>query len=139
MSYRLYNGDCLEEMKNIPDNSIDFICSDLPYGSTDCEWDKLIPFDKLWEQYKRILKTNGTVALFGDNGLFTAKLIMSNEAWFKYNWILKKSRAVGFLHSKFQPLRNIETISIFYNPKCKRNQRIYNPQMTSGKPYIKKK
>ena len=135
MKIQLYNDDCLNAMKNIPDASIDLILTDLPYGFTDCKWDIIIPFDKMWEEFKRVLKKGGTVALFGDNGLFTAKLILSNEKWFKYNWVWKKSKGAGFLNSKHQPLRNIESISIFQNPDAKKDERIYNPQMGKGKPY----
>ena len=135
MKIQLYNDDCLNAMKNIPDASIDLILTDLPYGFTDCEWDIIIPFDKMWEEFKRVLKKGGTIALFGDNGLFTAKLIISNEKWFKYNWVWKKSKGAGFLNSKYQPLRNIESISIFQNPDAKKDEKIYNPQMGKGKPY----
>ena len=135
MKIQLYNDDCLNAMKNIPDKSVDLVLCDLPYGFTDCEWDIIIPFDKMWEEFKRVLKKGGTVALFGDNGLFTAKLILSNEKWFKYNWVWKKSKGVGFLNSKYQPLRNIESISIFQNPDAKKDEKIYNPQMGKGKPY----
>ena len=138
MKIQLYNDDCLNAMKNIPDESVDLILTDLPYGFTDCEWDVIIPFDKMWEEFKRVLKKGGTVALFGDNGLFTAKLILSNEKWFKYNWVWKKSRGVGFLNCKYQPLRNIESISIFQNPDAKKDEKIYNPQMGKGKPYLSK-
>ena len=111
----LYNGDCLTEMKNIPDKSVDLILTDLPYGTTACKWDIIIPFEDLWKEYKRVLTDTGIVALFGDNGPFTAQLIMSNKEWFKYNWIWKKPYSTGFLSAKKQPLRNIESISIFYN------------------------
>ena len=137
MKIQLYNDDCLNAMKNIPDASIDLILTDLPYGFTDCKWDIIIPFDKMWEEFKRVLKKGGTVALFGDNGLFTAKLILSNEKWFKYNWVWKKHRGVGFLNCKYQPLRDIESISIFQNPDAKKDEKIYNPQMGKGKPYHK--
>ena len=135
MNIQLYNDDCLNAMKNIPDKSVDLVLCDLPYGFTDCEWDVIIPFDKMWEEFKRVLKKGGTVALFGDNGLFTAKLILSNEKWFKYNWVWKKSKGVGFLNCKYQPLRTIESISIFQNPDAKKDEKIYNPQMGKGKPY----
>ena len=111
---KLYNGDCLIEMKKIPDHTVDLILTDLPYGYTDCPWDKRIDIEELWKEWKRVLKPAGIVALFGDNGLFTSDLIQSNRDWFKYNWIWKKSIAVGFLNAKKQPLRNVESVSIFY-------------------------
>lgn len=138
MKIQLYNDDCLNAMKNIPDKSVDLVLCDPPYGFTDCKWDVIIPFDKLWEEFKRVLKKDGTIALFGDNGLFTAKLILSNEKWFKYNWVWKKSRGAGFLNCKYQPLRNIESVSIFQNPDAKKDEKIYNPQMGKGKPYVNK-
>jgi len=112
----IYNGDCLEVMKNIPNDSIDMVLCDLPYGTTDCEWDKVIDLNKLWKEYERICREGAAIVLFGDNNLFTAKLCLSKEKWFKYNWIWKKNRALGFLNCKVQPLRNIEAISVFYKP-----------------------
>ena len=126
----LYQGDCLEEMKKIPDKSVDLILCDLPYGTTSCSWDVIIPFEDLWKEYKRIITNKGVIALFGDGRLFTAKLMLSNEKWFKYNWYWKRSLASNFLSCKKQPRFRIETISIFYN-----KQPIYNTQMEEGKPY----
>lgn len=122
--YTLYNEDCLIAMKNIPDSSVDMILTDLPYGVTDCEYDSVIAFDKLWKEYKRISKEDTPILLFGDGNIFTAELILSNKSWFKYNWILKKVYATGFLNAKKQPLREYETISVFYKKQC-----TYNPQM----------
>lgn len=122
-------GDCLEILPSISDKSIDFICCDLPYNMTKNSWDSLIPLDKLWEQYKRIIKDNGCIALFGQ-GKFAFKLGISNEDWFKYDIIWKKgNRVSGFLNAKKQPMRNHEQILIFY-----KNQPTYNPQFTEGIP-----
>ena len=129
--YKLYQGDCLEVMKGMPDKSIDMILCDLPYGTTQNKWDSVIPFDELWREYKRIIKDNGAIVLTSQ-GIFTAKLILSNEKWFKYKLVWEKSKATNFLNAKKQPLRKHEDICIFYN-----KQPIYNPQMREGKPYDK--
>ena len=89
MNIELYNGDCLELMKNIPDKSIDMILCDLPYGTTACKWDNIIPFEPLWEQYKRIIKIRGAIVLFGSEP-FSSKLRMSNIKGYKYDWIWDK-------------------------------------------------
>ena len=128
---QLYKGDCLEIMKDIPDKSIDMILCDLPYGTTQNKWDSVIPFDDLWREYKRIIKDNGVIVLTSQ-GIFTAKLILSNEKWFKYKWVWEKSKATNFLNAKKQPLRKHEDICVFYNKQPK-----YNPQMTEGEPYDK--
>jgi site-specific DNA-methyltransferase (adenine-specific) len=107
-------GDTIEQMALIPDKSIDFICCDLPYGTTACEWDIIIPFDKLWEQYKRIIKDKGVIALFGSEP-FSSLLRTSNLKWFKYDWIWEKNNASNFQLVNYQPLKIHETISIFYN------------------------
>ncbi|RMC46851.1 site-specific DNA-methyltransferase [Lactobacillus sp. ESL0230] len=117
-------------MKDIENKSIDMILADLPYGITDNAWDTVIPFDKLWSQYNRIIKDNGCIALFGQEP-FSSKLRMSNEKMYRYDWIWVKSKAVGFLQSHKMPLRKHENISIFY-----KHLPIYNPQMRLGfKPY----
>lgn len=128
---QLFKGDCLEVMKDISDGSVDMILCDLPYGTTQNKWDSVIPLDKLWDEYKRILKTNGVVVLTSQ-GIFTAKLILSNEKWFKYKLVWEKSKATNFLNAKKQPLRKHEDICVFYNKQPK-----YNPQMTEGEPYDK--
>lgn len=125
---QLYKGDCLEIMRDIPNKSIDMILCDLPYGTTQNKWDSVIPLDRLWKEYKRIIKDNGVIALTSQ-GIFTAKLMLSNEKWFKYKLVWEKSKATNFLNAKKQPLRKHEDICIFYN-----KQPIYNPQMTEGKP-----
>jgi len=121
-------GDCLELMKDIPNGSIDMILADLPYGTTACKWDTIIPFDKLWEQYERIIKPNGAIVLTASQP-FTSALVMSNPDWFKYEWIWEKSHPTGFASSKYNPLKYHESVLIFCEGKT-----VYNPQMTKGKP-----
>ena len=125
MKYKLYNGDCLEVMKDIPNKSIDMILCDLPYGTTKCKWDIIIPFDELWEQYNRIIKDNGAIVLFGSQP-FTSKLICSNIGNYKYDWIWDKKKSPNFRGVKYQPLIPYEIISVFNTTK-------YNPQMVEGK------
>ena len=123
-------GDCLEVMKYIPDNSIDMILCDLPYGTTACKWDTIIPFDKLWEQYERIIKDNGAIVLTGSQP-FTSALIMSNPKLFKYELIWDKKTGLGFLDSKFRPLKSHENIILFGLGGCSNGSKIqmkYNPQ-----------
>lgn len=109
---QLYQGDCLELMKNIPDGSVDMILCDLPYGTTQCKWDSMIPFDKLWEQYHRIAKEHAAIVLFGIEP-FASYLRISNIKNYRYDWIWEKSKATGFLNSKKQPMRAYENICIF--------------------------
>lgn len=120
----LFHGDCLVEMNNIQDQSVDLILCDLPYGTTDrsgisnknknrmIKWDIVIPLDKLWEQYKRILKSNGAVVLTADQP-FTSQLIISNLEWFKYEWIWKKQKTTGFLLANYRPMKQTEDIVVF--------------------------
>lgn len=128
---KLYNGDCLELMKEIPDKSIDMILADLPYGTTRNKWDSIIPLEPLWEQYERIIKDNGAIVLHSQQP-FTSKLIMSNSKIYKYSWVWSKSQVSGFLNAKKQPLREHEDICVFYKKQC-----TYNPQMTKGKMQLK--
>lgn len=129
----LLSGNCLELMKDIEDKSVDMILCDLPYGTTQCKWDSVIPFEPLWEQYERIIKDNGAIVLFGSQP-FTSSLIMSNIKMFRYTWVWQKSKATGYLNSKKMPLREHEDICVFYKKlPC------YNPQMTQGEPYNKGK
>lgn len=128
---KLILGDCLEQMKIIEDKSVNLILSDLPFGTTNNKWDIIIPFDKLWEQYLRIIKDDGNIVLHSQ-GLFTAKLILSQEKLFKYKIVWEKSKPTNFLNCKKQPLRKHEDICVFYNKKPK-----YFPQMGIGKPYDK--
>lgn len=114
----LLHGDCLELMKGIPDGSVDMILCDLPYGTTACKWDSVIPFEPLWEQYKRIIKDNGAIVLFGSEP-FASRLRMSNLKMFKYDWIWNKVRGVGFQVAKYRPMQNHETISVFCKGKLK--------------------
>lgn len=128
---KVIQGDCLEVMNGIPDKSIDMVLCDLPYGTTQNKWDSVIPLEQLWNHYERIIKDNGVIALTSQ-GLFTAKLILSNEKLFKYKIIWIKSKPTNFLNAKIQPLRKHEDICIFY-----KKQPTYNPQMTNGEPYDK--
>lgn len=128
---KVIEGDCLDIMKDIPDNSIDMVLCDLPYGTTQNKWDVVIPFENLWAEYKRILKEHGVVVLTS-HGVFTAKVILSNESWFKYKMVWEKSKATNFLNAKKQPLRKHEDICVFY-----KKQPTYNPQMSKGLPYNK--
>lgn len=128
---KVIQGDCLDVMKQFPSKSIDMILCDLPYGTTQNKWDSVIDLGMLWKQYERIIKDNGCIALTAQ-GLFTAKLILSNEKLFKYKIVWIKSKSTNFLNAKIQPLRKHEDICIFY-----KKQPIYNPQMTNGDPYDK--
>lgn len=131
---QLYCGDCLDIMGggNISDKSVDMILCDLPYGITACKWDSVIPLDELWDCYKRVIKPNGAIVLFGAEP-FTSMLVMSNLKMFKYNWIWHKNKKTGFPNANRQPLRDYETISVFYGNQC-----VYNPQglVTLDKPKV---
>jgi site-specific DNA-methyltransferase (adenine-specific) len=119
---KLYNEDCIDGMKKIESKSIDLILTDLPYGVTDCAWDSVIPFPSLWECYNRIIKDNGAIVLFSVQP-FTTKLINSNLKNFRYCWYWKKNNKTGFTFAKFQPMRCIEDICVFY-----KKAPTYNPQ-----------
>lgn len=127
----LFEGDCLTIMKEFPDNCIDLILCDLPYGTTQNKWDSVINLEDLWLQYNRIIKKNSAIILTSQ-GLFTAKLILSNEKYFKYKIVWMKSKSTNFLNAKKQPLRKHEDICVFY-----KQQPTYNPQMKEGKSYDK--
>jgi site-specific DNA-methyltransferase (adenine-specific) len=127
----IVNADCLKAMKLIPDKSVDAIICDLPYQMTALAWDKLIPFEPLWEQYKRIIKPNGAIALFGSQP-FTSALVMSNPKWFKYEWIWDKKISGNPLLAKISPLKIHENILVF--SKEKHN---YYPVMRKGVLKIK--
>lgn len=116
-------------MKKIPDGSVDMILDDLPYGTTDCAFDKRLPFEPMWAEFKRVTKHNAAIVLFSQMP-FGAELIMSNRKMFRYEWIWEKSLGVGFLNAKKMPLRCHENILVFY-----RALPTYNPQFTKGKPY----
>lgn len=122
----LWQGDCLELMNDIPEKSVDCIITDLPYGTTQCKWDTIIPFEPLWKQYNRIIKDNGAIVLFGTEP-FSSHLRLSNLKNYKYDWIWDKVKGTGFLNAKRQPMRNHELISVFYKKQC-----TYNPQKTYG-------
>ena len=119
---QLFHGDCLELMKGIPDGSVDMILCDLPYGTTACKWDMVIPFEPLWEQYNRIIKDNGAIVLFGSQP-FTTILNRSNLKMFRYEWVWIKNNSTGFQLANKRPLKKHELISVFY-----RKQPTYNPQ-----------
>lgn len=110
----LRQGDCLELMKDLPDKSIDLILCDLPYGTTACKWDNIIPFEPLWEQYNRIIKDKGAIVLFGSEP-FSSKLRLSNLKNYKYDWIWYKRKAGNIFLAKFQPMKVHENISVFSN------------------------
>lgn len=127
MDIKLYLGDCLEQMKQIPDGSVDMICTDLPYGvlsrsNEAVKWDCLIPFEPMWEQFLRISKSNAAIVLFSQ-GMFTAQLMMSQPKLWRYNLVWLKCRCSGHLNANRMPLRAHEDICIFY-----REQPTYNPQ-----------
>ena len=118
----LKHGDCLEVMKIIPDGSVDMILCDLPYGTTACKWDSIIPFERLWEQYNRIARPDTPIVLFAAQP-FTTKLIHSNFKQFRYCWYWKKNYKTGFSYARYQPMRCIEDVCVFY-----RKAPTYNPQ-----------
>ena len=130
---RIYNIDCLEGMKSILDGSVDAVICDPPYevlnkGNANSQWDRLLPFDQLWEQYRRVVKRNGAIVLFCQ-GMFTARLMMSNPDMWRYNLVWDKMRTTGYLNANRMPLRCHEDIAVFY-----REQPTYNPQFTEGNP-----
>lgn len=137
----LYNADCLEKMKDIADKSVDMILADLPYGTTACKWDTIIPFEPLWEQYKRIIKDNGAIVLTASQP-FTSALVISNVRMFKYCWVWNKVRPFGFLDSKIRPMKKHEDIIIFSKAGCSNGSNPlmkYNPQGLVYSPRINKK
>ena len=131
----LLNGDCLGLMKDIPDCSIDMILADLPYGTTACKWDDIIPFDLLWERYERVIKDNGAIVLTASQP-FTTKLIASNYKMFRYNWVWEKLYSTGFMNANKMPLKNIEDVLVFY-----KRLPTYNPQgiIEVNKKQVRKK
>ena len=129
----LWDGDCLELMKDIPDKSVNMILCDLPYGTTACKWDSVIPFEPLWEQYNRIIKDNGAIVLFGSEP-FSSALRMSNIKKYKYDLKWQKDQGSDFMLAKKKPLKDYEDIMVFY-----KKQPTYNPQMREGfKKWTKK-
>ena len=125
----IYNEDCLVGMQRIPDKSIDMILCDLPYGTTRNSWDSVLPFNKLWEQYERIIKDNGAIVLTAQTP-FDKALGTSKPEWLRYEWIWEKNNATGHLNANRMPLKSHENILVFY-----KELPIYNPQFTYGKPY----
>jgi site-specific DNA-methyltransferase (adenine-specific) len=131
MDSKLILAECIEEMKKIKKESIDMILCDLPYGTTQCSWDSIIPFKDLWEQYERIIKLNGAIVLTASQP-FTSNLVMSNPKLFRYSLVWEKSKSTGYLNSKKMPMRAHEDILVFY-----KKLPTYNPQMVQGTPYDK--
>lgn len=125
----LLQGDCLELMKGIPNGSIDMILCDLPYGTTACKWDSILPFEPLWEQYERVIKDKGAIVLTASQP-FTSALVMSNPDLFKYEWIWEKSKASNFMLARKQALKAHESVLVFGKGSL-----VYYPQKTDGKPY----
>lgn len=135
--YSILQGNCLDILPKLPSQSVDLILCDLPYGTTGLKWDKAIPMDKLWVEYKRIIKPYRVVVLFSQQP-FTTFLISSNIGWYKYNWIWQKPSGSNILNSHHQPLKVTEDICVFGNGAAspsKKGSLIYNPQFTEGKPY----
>ena len=134
--YKLHQGDCLEIMKDIPTGSVDMILCDLPYGTTDCKWDSIIPLNELWKEYERIIKEDGAIVLTAAQ-TFTTQLINSNMKLFKYCWYWLKNTPTGFCFAKYQPMRKVEDVCVFYKKAPK-----YNPQglvkIENSKPKIRK-
>ena len=118
---KFIHGDCLEIMPTLADKSVDMILCDLPYGTTACKWDTVIPFEPLWKQYKRLIKDNGAIVLTASQP-FTSALVMSNPGWFKYCWVWQKSRKTGFQMARIRPMKEHEDIAVFYNAQPTYNQ-----------------
>ena len=129
----LWQGNCLELMKNIPDGSVDLVLTDPPYGTTACKWDSVIPFEPMWEQLNRIIKPNGAICLFG-NEPFTSCLICSNIKGFKYRWDWNKKIPSGMGYAKYRPMQQTEDICVFSKNGEKTK---YNPQVTKREKPIK--
>lgn len=134
----LFNADCMDILPLIPDKSVQLILADLPYGTTGCKWDAVIPFEPLWVEYERIIKDDGAIVLFGSQP-FTSALIMSNPKLFKYEWVWEKSKTSNYVHCKYQPLKAHENILVFSKYPSAQNSAkknmIYNPQFTISEPY----
>lgn len=114
MNYNLYNDDCLKVMDELMQQGVkmDAIITDPPYGTTECKWDSIIPFDKMWERLNKLIKDNGAIVLFGSEP-FSSKLRLSNLEYYKYDWYWHKDKSINFLHSKNMPLKNIEIAMVF--------------------------
>ena len=131
MINEVHQGDCLEILKQVPDGSVDMVLCDLPYGTTRCKWDTIIPFEPLWDEYRRVAKKNAAIVLTAAQP-FTSVLIASNLKEFKYNWVWEKSKATGYLNAKKMPMRAHEDVCVFY-----RKPPTHNPQMWESTPYNK--
>ena len=135
---KLYCDDCLKIMPQLESNSIDLILCDLPYGTTKCKWDIIIPFESLWKEYIRLIKEDGAIVLFGKEP-FSSQLRVSNLEMYKYDWIWVKDTKSNFMQANHQPLNNVELISVFgkgYVRNIKNKVMMkYNPQFTEGKEY----
>lgn len=129
MTADLYLGDCLVEMAKIPAGSVDLVAADLPYGTTACKWDTVIPFEPLWAHYRRVLKPRGAVVLTASQP-FTSMLVMSNREWFRFDDVWDKRSPVGFLNARRMPLRRHESVLLFSPAKFGRFT--YNPVMRKG-------
>lgn len=128
---QLFRGDCLDLLPSIPDGSVDMICADLPYGTTNCHWDNRIPMEPLWREFWRVAKHNAAVCLFAQQP-FATDLINAARKWFRYEWVVVKNRALGFLNANKMPLRAHELVLVFY-----RALPPYTPQTTGeGKPCV---
>ena len=121
-TYTIGHGDCLQLMRSIPDGSVDMVLCDLPYGTTQNKWDTVIPFEPLWEQYRRITKPSAAIVLFGSQP-FSSALVMSNQAWLRYQWVWDKGAATGHLNAKRTPMKQHEEVHVFYEKPP-----VYNPQ-----------
>lgn len=128
---QIFNEDCIEGMSRMPDNSVDMILCDLPYGTTQCKWDAIIPLEPMWDAFKRIIKPRGAIVLTSAQP-FTTSLIASNIKNFKYSWVWEKSKATGYLNAKKRPMVAHEDVLVF----CYGTPPYY-PQMTQGEPYEK--
>lgn len=147
---KLLHGDCLERMQEIEDNSVNLVLADPPYGSTLNDWDKIIPFDKLWQQYERVLHPSGCVILFGSQP-FTSALVMSNPKWFKHELVWDKNKCGSPGLAKIRPMKTHENIAVFSQMDDEEFYEVhdnllifapgrttYNPQMEAGEPYSRK-
>lgn len=129
MNHTLILGECLEEMSKLDDGCVDMILTDLPYGTTACKWDSIIPLDEMWEQFNRVCKQDGAM-VFTAQQPFTTTLAASNLKNFRYEWIWEKPQGTNPMNSKVMPLKSHENILVFYRKKP-----VYNPQMEKGTPY----
>lgn len=128
---KLLQGDCLEVMKMIPDNSVDMVLADPPYGTTSCKWDSIIPLDVMWQQLRRIIKKNGAIVITADEP-YASKLRLSNVEMYKYDWFWRKSRPAGFTNAKLKPLKDIEKVLVFSEGSTANGSRRNMPYFPQG-------